>query len=150
MATTKLTQRQDAFSIDRAQGIPATQAYRNHYSTANATKKTIWELASRLDASAKVIARVTELRALATGQITSELAMTMEEYLLEARANLAGARAAKLFSAANVALQAIALASGLLDTQRSTAQTITQVVIHAGSDEPDNSVVIEGQSSPHL
>ena len=146
MPTTKLTRRQDAFAIDRAQGVPATQAYRNHYSHEHATKKTISELASRLDANSKVMTRVTELRALATGQITSALAMTMEEYLTEARANLAGARASRAYGAANAALQIIATASGLLDPQRTTGNTlIEQVVIHT-TGEPsasDDSLIID-------
>ena len=57
-----LTAKQEEFAKGIAEGMSQADAYRKAYDCSKRTDKTIWENASRLMASDKVIARVKELR----------------------------------------------------------------------------------------
>lgn len=72
-----LTPKQERFVQNIISGMTQADAYREAYSTAKMTDKTVWEKASRLMADSKVKARLTELR----DQLAGESIMTAKERL---------------------------------------------------------------------
>lgn len=72
-----LTAKQEQFVQNIMQGMSQADAYRSAYPKQRMSDKTVWEAASRLMKSDKVIARLDELR----GQIATTNIMTAQERL---------------------------------------------------------------------
>ena len=140
---TKLTARQEGFSLDRASGMNATEAYRKNYSNA-ASDKSINELACRLDSQVKIASRVRELQTAAESGVIKQVGIDLKTLILEAQRNLEGARASKAWSAANSALQMLAQYSGLNQDSDRGRVPITQVVIHTDAGVEEHQAVEGG------
>ena len=129
--TRSLTSRQEGYVQDRTSGLNRSDAYRNHYSTANMSGKTVNEAACRLDKNSKVAARMLELNVATQATLAAKRVWDKERLLDEAETNLDGAREARQWASANGSLEFIGRATGLItDKQQTPTVPVTQIIIN--------------------
>ena len=128
------------------------QAYRIAFNVGPDTlPATIYESASRLSANPKIIARIQQLRQLATATVVAKHAWTLDRLVTEAETQLKDAREGgwRGVSAGNGALELIARATGLLQEKpREQVPVITHVtvVLNHGVDAEGRARVVEGET----
>ena len=154
--TTGLTPQQEAFSQALASGLSQSDASAKAYNWSPDTQRsTITEAASRLSADSNVIARVKQLRDLATTTVLVENAWTLSRMVKQAEKHMEVAlvdhpRRGPNVSAANGALEIIGRATGLLsDKQKEQIPLLVTritVVLDRGVDAEGNRRIVEGET----
>ena len=153
--TTGLTPQQEAFAQALASGLSQSDASAKAYNWSPDTQRsTITEAASRLSADSNVIARVKQLRDLATTTVLVEHAWTLSRMVSQAEKHMEVAlfdhpRRGPNVSAANGALEIIGKATGLLADKPMLPQAPIQIVFISGG-KAGAVLSIEGPVGPNI
>ena len=139
-----LTAKQEGFVQSRFAGCNRSDAFRANYDTSKMTDKSVWALASKVDANVKVKLRLAALRAAVTDVVVQKRVWDLERVLERAEENLDGAQSDHQWASANGALEFIGKATGVV-TQKPVIETVRITHVTTILDHGNNESVIEAE-----